>query len=311
MTTMNRQDLQQKLQGLSLTPLIALKHPIFQAKKIHVYLKRDDLNHPLIQGNKLHKLRLNLDEALRQHKDTLITFGGAYSNHIAATAAAGNAFGFKTIGYVRGDELALQKHRWSPTLKKAQSLGMKFIFLTRQAYRTKHSQAFLSEVNKIYPNGYLLPEGGTNDLAMAGFQFLIRDLEQQCPQWTHLYTAVGTGGSMSGMVRHCKHPDRQEIRGVSVLKQTDEILHNIQQWTKPHHNWTLLSNAHAGGYAKSNEALKKCQAWFETEFGVVLDSVYTAKMIWGFMQDLANRNLPEGSHVILYHSGGLQGRPTR
>ncbi|WP_024850915.1 1-aminocyclopropane-1-carboxylate deaminase/D-cysteine desulfhydrase [Hydrogenovibrio kuenenii] len=296
------------------TLLSQLEHPLFTEKKIDVWIKRDDLNHPAIQGNKWHKLKLNLEAAKRKNRTTLVTFGGAYSNHLAATAAAGKAYGFETNGYVRGDELENHSENWSSTLIDAQQNGMQLHFLSREAYRQKHSSEFLTSLTSLHPNAYILPEGGTNELAIKGFAELCNDLENQCPNWTHLLTAVGTGGTLTGFISNTDFQQNREILGISTLKNAEYLKEDIETWlcssntSQRYNSWQLLQNYHGGGYAKSTAEMRTTQAWFEKKFDLLLDPIYTQKMIYAFLSELKQDRFPPGSNVILYHSGGLQGR---
>ncbi len=288
-----------------LTPLQPLTKAIFQHKNIQVWLKRDDLNHPLIQGNKLHKLKYNLQKAKQLNCDTLISFGGAYSNHIAALSIAGKEQGFRTLAYIRGDELKNTPEKWSHTLKEAHKYGMEFVFLTRQDYRKKNSDSFLKNLSQQQPNAYIIPEGGTNSLAVKGFKETINHLDIQCPEWTHLFTAVGTGGTLSGLSKYAN--EKQKIQGVATLKNAGYLEEDIGKLT-PKKNWQLLTEYHGGGYAKNNPQILDIQTWFEQNFNVLLDPIYTNKMVFGFMEELRKDNIAENAKVILYHSGGLQGR---
>ncbi|MCF6299000.1 MAG: pyridoxal-phosphate dependent enzyme [Thiomicrorhabdus sp.] len=290
----------------NLTPLTQLISPLFEAHQVNVYIKRDELNHPLIQGNKWHKLRLNVQEALRQHKTTLLTFGGAYSNHIAATAVAAQEAGLDSIGVIRGDELASQPKKWSETLKQATQNGMKFQFITRTEYRKKSEMNIALQAR--FPEAYILPEGGSNALAVEGFKPLMQQIERQCPDWTHLFSAVGTGATLAGLIKYAPLKNRT-ILGVPVIKQGNYLLPQIHEWIKeePTNPWQLLTEYHCGGYAKTPPYLLEQKQQFEEEFGIQLDPVYTAKMVYAFYQELKQNKIPPGSTVILLHTGGLQG----
>ncbi|MDG4812409.1 pyridoxal-phosphate dependent enzyme [Hydrogenovibrio sp. 3SP14C1] len=298
------------------TSLTPLNHDLFDEKEIQVWMKRDDLNHPTIQGNKLHKLKYNLAAAKQQGKESLLTFGGAYSNHIAATAAAGKSFGFKTIGFIRGDELENQPDKWSPTLKEAHNNGMQLHFLNRMDYRQKTRAHFLQQLQQQFPDSYILPEGGTNELALQGFEELSQQLAMQCPDWTHLYCAVGTGGTLAGLVKFSASFTDQprHLLGVATLKQASYLIPTIEQLCGIHHNqkgvtqWQLLQDYCGQGYGKENTDIHTARIWFEDLFEIPLDPVYTNKMIYGFLEELAADKIPPGAKVILYHSGGLQGR---
>ncbi len=293
-----------------ITPLTPLISPLFEAYNISVYMKREELNHPFIQGNKLHKLRLNIQAALAQHKTTLLTFGGAYSNHIAATAVAAQEAGLSSIGIIRGDELATQPENWSATLKQASKNGMTLQFVTRAEYRKKSEMLTLLQAK--FPEAYLLPEGGSNTLAVEGFKPLMQQIEMQCPDWTHLFSAVGTGATLAGLIKHTPFSPQtvqRTILGVAVLKQGDYLLPQIKTWVgqKPVHSWKLLTQYHGGGYAKSSDALQKKQQAFEQAFDIRLDPIYTVKMVNAFYEQLKQGEIKSGSKVILLHTGGLQG----
>jgi len=301
------------------TPLQPLYHSLFDYYQLQVWIKRDDMNHPVIQGNKWHKLRFNLQYAKSQGMQTLITFGGAYSNHIAATAAAGKAFGFKTVGIIRGEELAKRPQNWSPTLQTAYANGMRFQFIDRQTYRLKNTQDFLKQLQHHHPHSLMLPEGGSNERAMLGFQSVIEQLHQQCPGWSHLFTAVGTGGTLAGLAKMAalnQPSHRQRLLGVATLNQADFLqktirqLSGFQSHTDQHKQviWQLLTQYSGGGYAKTTDACLADQHWFEGTFGILLDPIYTNKMVHGFLEEMRQQRIPPNAKVILYHSGGLQGR---
>lgn len=311
------------------TPLVEIYHNLFNIKNIRVWVKLDYKNHPEIQGNKLHKLRLNLAYLKQQQKTSILTFGGAYSNHIAATAAAGKELKIEAIGVIRGDELKNQYDKWSPTLKLAHKNGMTFKFVSRSEYRLRHNQDYLTYLKTQYPNSYILPEGGTNLYAIEGFKFLMDDIESQNPNWTHLYTAVGTGGTLAGIsyystptVNQLSSPQiSRNIIGVSTIKNGQYLEKDIEQYInqiyeKEHglvlkdssvFNWRLLTDYHHGGYAQQTPELKAFINEFESTHEIPLDSVYTSKTFYAFFKELTIGKVPENSQVILYHSGGLQG----
>jgi 1-aminocyclopropane-1-carboxylate deaminase len=289
------------------TPLQRLHCKKFDQAGITVWIKRDDLNHPQIQGNKWHKIKLNLQAAKTQGYPALLTFGGAYSNHIAATASAAQLMGFKSHAIIRGDELANNPTAWSGTLKLAHLQGMQFEFVSRQIYRLRHDGGWLAELQQRYPDCYLLPEGGTNSLAIHGFQSVIQELEMQCAGWTHLLCAVGTGGTLAGLVKHARLD--QQVWGIASLAQADHLKPFIQSYlTQNTAQWQLFTDYHGGGYAKISEPIQIVMQNFEQQFSILLDPVYTAKLVFGFYDLLHKKVFAPGSQVILYHSGGLQGR---
>lgn len=309
------------------SPLTPLYCDLFHQKNIKVWIKRDDLNHPTIQGNKWHKLKKNLEKAKALKKTTLLTFGGAYSNHIAATAVAAKDYGFNAIGIIRGEELANQRLEWSKTLKTAEKNGMKLQFINRKQYREKDTTEYINHLQKIYPEAYILPEGGSNTLAILGFEDLMTDINQQCPQWTHLFCPVGTGGTLTGIIHFTEKlktdakNQTKSIFGVSVLKQGEYIVPQIKHWLsqvtpkntkKGFQNsevsWQLLTQYHDGGYAKQSANGLQQQILFEKEFGILLDPIYTSKMVYAFYDQLKKDLIPSNSNVILLHTGGIQGR---
>ncbi|AHF00954.1 D-cysteine desulfhydrase [Thiomicrospira aerophila AL3] len=274
------------------------------------WIKRDDLNHPLIQGNKWHKLRHNILAAQQAGFAGLLTFGGAYSNHIAATAAAAAACNMKSVGIIRGDELA-QHQAWSTTLIHAAQLGMAFKFVSRQQYRCRHDADWLAQLQSQYPDYYCIPEGGSNALAVSAMRDVIQQINQQCPDWTHLLCAVGTGATLAGLAKAA--PEKQ-IWGIASLKQADYLMPQIAAWIgQQQTNWQLLSQAgkvafHGGGYGKTTPDIIATQQLFEQAHQLQLDPIYTAKLIHAFDTLLQQACFPEYSKIILYHSGGLQGR---
>jgi len=288
------------------TPLHNCQANRFENAGIQVWIKRDDLNHPQIQGNKWHKLKLNLDFAQQHGYKQLLSFGGAYSNHIAALAAAGNTYGFETIGFIRGNELANNHQAWSATLKTAHQQGMQLHFLSRSEYRLRNDPQWLANLKQSYPNAYVLPEGGTNALAIAGFESVMNELQQQC-DFSHLLCAVGTGGSLAGFINYSQ--PNQKIWGITTLKQSEYLVPAIQAWLHTSkNNWRLWTEFHGGGYGKMNAEIMNKYNAFEQEFNVLLDPVYTAKLVYGFEKLLQAGEFKRGSRVVLYHSGGLQGR---
>jgi 1-aminocyclopropane-1-carboxylate deaminase len=293
------------------TPLVRLYHPLFEWHGVNVWIKRDDLNHPVIQGNKWHKLKYNLAAAKQQQKTALLTFGGAYSNHIAATAYAAKLYGFDSIGFIRGDELARQTDKWSHTLKAAAQNGMQLHFLSRKDYRLKQSTDFLAKLATDFPHAAILPEGGSNELALQGVGELMAEIEAQLPAWTHLYCAVGTGGTFSGLVKHApqSHATERHIYGVAVLADATYLLPQIHEWigSKATVEWQLLDNHHAGGYGKLPAALQQFKQEMEARWQIPLDPVYNTKMLYAFFSELQSGRLPAGAEVVLLHSGGLQG----
>ena len=266
---------------------------------ISLVIKREDLIHPFVSGNKFRKLKYNLLQAKTENQSTLLTFGGAYSNHIAAVAYAGKENGFQTIGVIRGDELA-DKIASNPTLKFAHECGMQFEFVSREAYRLKTETAFLEHLKHKFGSFYLIPEGGTNDLAVKGCEEI---LTKEDTVFDYVACAIGTGGTISGIINSAL--PHQKILGFPALKGDflqDEIRNFVQN-----DNWELITDYHFGGYGKVNSDLVDFINRFLEKTKIPLDPIYTGKMVFGVVDLIEKNYFPENSKILLIHTGGLQG----
>jgi 1-aminocyclopropane-1-carboxylate deaminase len=266
---------------------------------ITLEIKREDLLHPFVSGNKFRKLKYNIVQAKAENHSVLLTFGGAFSNHIAAVAYAGKEQGFETIGVIRGDELR-DKISENPTLSLAQECGMRFEFVTREAYRHKTETAFIEQLKAQFGSFYLVPEGGTNDLAVKGCEEILTELDAD---FNFVCSAVGTGGTISGLINSAL--PHQKVLGFPALKGDflqDEIRNFVQN-----KNWELQTDYHFGGYGKVTTEFIEWMNWFYAQTGIPLDPIYTGKMVFGVM-DLIQRNyFPPNSKILMIHTGGLQG----
>ncbi len=273
-------------------------------KDVEVVIKREDLLHPDISGNKFRKLKYNLLKAKTEGFSTLLTYGGAYSNHIAATAAAGHLFGFKTIGVIRGDELrnnfeeTLAKN---PTLQLAHKYGMVFKFVSRTAFRLKNTRSFLKKLHREFGDFYNVPEGGTNQLAVKGCEEI---LKKEDSVFDFVCVAVGTGGTIAGLINSSK--SHQKILGFPALKG-DFLNREIKKLIKPKNNWQLITDYHFGGYAKVSKELVTFINDFKAETAVALDAVYTGKMLFGLADLIQKDYFKKGTKILVIHTGGLQG----
>ncbi|WP_136483130.1 1-aminocyclopropane-1-carboxylate deaminase/D-cysteine desulfhydrase [Cognatitamlana onchidii] len=268
-------------------------------ENVQLYLKREDKIHDFVSGNKYRKLKYNLLEAKRLGFKTLLTFGGAYSNHIAAVAAAGNYLGLCTIGVIRGEELK-GNFLENPTLNFAEQHGMRFKFVSRAAYREKTSDAFLEGLKKDFGDFYLIPEGGTNLLAVKGCEEILEDISLE---FDYICCAVGTGGTLSGLI-NCSKPS-QQVLGFPALKGSflrEDIVKFVKQT-----NWDLITDYHFGGYAKINLDLIKFINQFKQNTKIPLDPIYTGKMMFGVFDLIEKGFFPKGSRILAIHTGGLQG----
>lgn len=264
-----------------------------------LYIKPEYLGHEHISGNKLRKLKYNLIAAKKDRHQTLLTFGGAYSNHIAAVASAGKEYGFETIGIIRGEELNT-KIRENPTLNFAQKCGMRFKFVSRTDYKQKSQLSFIKRLTEEFGDFYVLPEGGTNLLAVKGCEEILTEADKE---FDYICCPVGTGGTISGIIN--SSTENQKILGFPALKG-DFLKLDIAKFAHKS-NWELITDYHFGGYAKINKELISFINQFKTKYQVPLDPIYTGKMMFGIMDMLKLNRIPKNSRILAIHTGGLQG----
>ena len=273
--------------------------PLLADKGVSLHIKREDTIHPLISGNKYRKLKYNLLEAQKMGHQTLLTFGGAYSNHIAAVACVGHEQGFQTVGVIRGEEL---EHSWqsNPTLALAHAHGMRFHFVSRMDYRHKTEPDFLHKLKKTYGDYYLLPEGGTNDLAVKGCEEILTETDTQ---FDVICCSAGTGGTVAGLINSAQ--SHQRVLGFSALKG-DFLKDEIQKWVTGT-SWELNTDYHFGGYAKITAELVHFINNFRKNTGIPLDPIYTGKLLFGIFELVKQDVFPKGTQILAIHTGGLQG----
>jgi len=272
---------------------------ILKCGDYRVVLRREDLIHPFVSGNKFRKLKYNIINAKKQRMHTLLTFGGAYSNHIAATAHACKEHKLKGIGIIRGEELK-DKVKSNPTLSFAKSCGMQLIFISREAYRTKTKRDFIEKLKSQFGNFYLLPEGGTNTLAVKGCEEILTDQDEV---FDIICCCVGTGGTISGLINSSfKH---QKVLGFPSLKE-DYLKQDIRKFVSQD-NWDLIRGYHFGGYAKIKPELIAFINEFKRQYNIPLDPIYTGKMMYGIFDLIAKNYFPSGTKILVIHTGGLQG----
>ncbi len=273
--------------------------PELEEKEIRLDVKREDLLHPIISGNKFRKLKYNLESARKKRCKTILTFGGAYSNHILATACAGKENGFQTLGVIRGEEIT-DKWKENPTLSKANDYGMKFKFLSREEYRKKEDPIWLQRFLEDMRDVYVLPEGGSNALGIKGCEEI---LDPSDKIYSHICCAIGTGGTMAGIINSSKSNHR--VIGFPVLQNSD-LAKDIRNFSSQS-NWTLENEYHFGGYAKTSSKLIDFMNSFRENTGILLDPVYTAKLFFGIFEMIKKEKFPRGSKILAIHTGGLQG----
>lgn len=260
---------------------------------IELHILRLDKIHSIVSGNKYFKLKYNIETALIQQQKQIITFGGAFSNHIAATAYAAAAADLQSIGIIRGEAII------NATLDFAKAQGMHLHFVDRASYRQKESVDFLEQLRKQYGTFYLIPEGGTNNLAIKGTGEILDLIPSTYKQ---IACCVGTGGTISGLIKNTQA--HQVLLGFSALKG-DWVNDEVKNWTNQT-NWSINTDYHFGGYAKWKPDLIKFINDFKKQTQIPLDPVYTGKMMFGII-DLIEKGECSPDNLLIIHSGGLQG----
>ena len=263
---------------------------------IEITIKREDLLHPHVSGNKFRKLNHNLTLAKQKGAEVLLTFGGPYSNHLSATAAAGKIMGFKTVGYVRGEK----ERSENPTLKFCRAQGMELFTISRTEYRQKHTSQYLEELREIWGSFYHLPEGGTNALAIKGCSEILTEEDKE---FDVICSSVGTGGTLAGIIESTNV--NQKVLGFAVLKHLG-LEEEIKKYTQ-RDNWELNHDFTHGGYAKISKQLIDFINTFNKNFKIPLDPVYTGKMLFGIFELIKNKQWKWGNNILVIHTGGLQG----
>ena len=295
------------------SPLQEIQAPWLAEKGIQLLIKRDDLLHlPMANGgnggdvqvafcgNKYRKLKYNLLAARKERRSQLLTFGGAYSNHITAMAEAGSLFGFQTIGVIRGEEtLPL-----NPSLQFARSCGMRLHYLNRLTYSEKYDEAVITDLHHRFGSFYMLPEGGTNDLAIKGVVELLEEIHPHYKDSTFA-VSCGTGGTVAGIIEGLA--GHGEVIGISVLKGSFLKKEVKGMLSRSYKNWTILKDYHFGGYAKFNPSLIDFINQFKKEHQIALDPIYTGKLFFAIYDLIRKGYFSRGTTIIAIHTGGLQG----
>lgn len=286
-----------------ITPIQEIRDPLLNEKKVRLYIKRTDLTDEYISGNKWYKLKYNLIEAKKQGYKTILTFGGAFSNHIHATAAAGKKYGFNTIGIIRGEEhLPL-----NPTLKSATENGMMIEYINRTLYRNKYDEKLIESFRNKFGDFYLVPEGGSNYLAIKGCAEIIDEIDID---YDFICSACGTGGTLAGLILGLDL--KAFVLGFSVLKGGDFLNNNIHKLLSVYQktnltNWNIILDYHFGGYAKINAKLIDFCNQFYLKHKILVEPIYTGKMLFGLLDLISKNYFPTGSTIVAIHTGGLQG----
>lgn len=280
------------------TRIDALSDPRLDAYGVTLHVKRDDLIHPYVSGNKLYKLSYHVQEALAQGHKTLLTFGGAWSNHLVATAAYCKEKGLQCIGVVRGDEL--EKEPLNPSLQFCADQGMRLHFVSREEYRQKEESYFISRLNSLFGGFYLVPEGGAGALGAKGAAHIIDGIEG----YDIIACACGTGTTLAGIASVL--PPYTKALGFSVLKGEDGLSQIVEQYVGYRHNWEVVTGYHFGGYGKSTNELMAFKSDFELQTDIPLDKVYTAKLFYGLYDMIYKGLLPPNVKILAIHTGGYR-----
>ncbi|WP_205695352.1 1-aminocyclopropane-1-carboxylate deaminase/D-cysteine desulfhydrase [Corallincola luteus] len=298
-------DVHAKLRDLAqASPLMPVPLPLCQRHGITLYCKRDDLIHGEISGNKWRKLKYGLLYAAERELTHLLSFGGAFSNHIAALAAAGHHFGFTTTGIIRGEPDAA-----NPTLKRAAELGMKLHFVDRQTYRRRHEPEYLEQLRRQHRNTLILPEGGSHALALPGVGEILTEIDIE---YDSLITAVGSGGTLAGLI--AADQGKHQLLGIPVVKDNSLAarIERLVAEQAPHYqaapsHWQLLHGYSAGGYGKVPATLQQELIELAQHCPIPLEPVYTGKAFLALMSLIKEGYFPAGHKIIFLHTGGLQG----
>jgi len=286
-----------------------LQHPLFVHHKVQVLVKRDDSIHPIISGNKWRKLKFNLAYIKQQpHLKGAISFGGSYSNHIHALAFACYQQRVPCIGVIRGET----DYANNFTLTWARHWGMKLHFVDRKTYRRRDDADFIEELQAQFPNYFVIPEGGSNALAIPGVAEVMSELKQQI-NFNTLMTPVGSGGTLAGLIAGDKeHYDiEHKLLGIAVLRGAEYLINEVKTLlptqVKKHNNWQVLTDFHRGGYAKFSPQDAQRILEFNQATGVDFEPVYSGKMVLALLDLLAQDYFSEGERIVLLHTGGMQG----
>lgn len=286
------------------TPLVPLVDAVTQRAGISLYMKRDDLIHPEVSGNKWRKLKYALADARKRGFTTLLTFGGARSNHLYATAAAGAQLGMRTIGIVRGEEYS---HKDTTTLSFCRAQGMEIFPVSRTEYRQKHQSDYLAEISSRFNNPYIIPEGGSTPWALPGVREMVEETIMQLGEAPDFFAVpAGTGGTAAGILAA-----QQRVMAFAALKGGDFLSQDILALAEDPEaakRLTLIADYHFGGYARHTPALLQFMKQFEQKHQILVEQVYTGKMIFGLYDLIGKDYFKRGSTLVAVHTGGMQGR---
>lgn len=279
------------------SPVQQIKNKVFDEQGLSVFIKRDDLIHPLISGNKWRKLKYILKKASAENKTHLVTFGGAYSNHLLATAAAAAKFGFKATGIVRGEEVS------NNTLFLCRLHGMDLLFVDRKSYSDK--PALFNKYFYSNADAFFIDEGGASVEGAQGCAELVDELPEI---YDHVFCACGTGTTAAGIINGLQsHQLSTKFNAIPVFKNGDFMKDEIAQYLTHPAVYQLHTDYHFGGYAKTNNALINFIKAFVADTGILIEPVYTGKMLYTIYDLAAKSYFKPGSKILAVHTGGLIG----
>jgi len=294
-----------------ITPLQKIDHPLFSRHGVELFIKREDQVHAQISGNKWYKLKHNLLHAKQQGFTRLVSFGGAYSNHLHALAFAGHHFGFETIGFIRGEI----SEPLNPTLADAVGWGMKLHFLTRSEYRRRHDSEFVQQLVEPFQRCFVIPEGGANQWALAGCADIVEGISSQLADYDYVCVPCGTGATLAGIVAalaRFDNKDKVKTLGFVALKGHSSLVDGISNMLADFSDveithWQLIDEFHCGGFAKITPELISFMQQWQQQTGIALEPLYTGKMLLGLCELVKRGFFAAGSKIVAVHTGGMQG----
>lgn len=282
------------------SPVTRINHPLLNAKGIQLFIKRDELIHPIIQGNKWRKLKYNLIAAQKNNCQPILSFGGAYSNHLHALAYAGKKLKFKTIGIVRGEA----PPTLNPCLQDIMNWGMQLKFIKRIEYKKKNNSDFLLNLKQEFGEYYLIPEGGNNAKGKQGCAEILNELQDD---YDFICCEIGSGTMFGALIQNNKNTHTQYL-GFAVMKnpQLDNAIKKTLTEPSTTH-WKINHDYHFGGFAKTSTELNTFISQFKSDHNIQLEPVYSGKLLWGIFDLIKQNHFKHGTKLLAIHGGGLQG----
>ena len=301
MTTLHPK-LQQLQNQFAESPLVQIHDDFFNAAGVEIWIKRDDLLHSIISGNKWRKLKYILDHALKLDADTIISMGGTYSNHLHALAFAGKCLGLKTMAYVRGEK----PETLNPTLQDLLEWDMELRFISRSEYRELRTYKSYDSLPGLKHRQYWLPEGGATELALKGVAEIVSEIDRD---FDVLFVACGTGTTLAGLIQAA--PSTTKIIGVAALKGAAFLRTDVEQMISQsgaqQHDWSILLDYHFGGFAKKTPELIEFIQAFHAKHCTPLEPIYTGKALYAIYDLVKKGYFSPGQRIMVLHTGGLQG----